>query len=533
MMNISAKILILGLDGATWRLLNPLMAAGELPNLQKLCQTGAHGSLFSAIPPLTAPAWVTFQTGANSGKHSIFDFRLFDRATRNLWLASARDVQLPTLWQLASEVGKQVIAINVPVTYPPQPVNGIVIGGMLAQSEDESLIYPPSRAPEILARHPNYRISPPVISQRKVMGRRTYVDAAIQTEHHRAELALDLLQHEPWDVFMVQNQCLDYIQHAYYHLLDRAAPEFDEAGYADVIRFFRAMDDNVGRMVAAAPAHTDIVVVSDHGFKLQHRLVHLAPWLRDNGYLIEALTPRQRLMQLLRRADVLKLRRHLAHWVLRGKTKRFGAAAQSAITRIVWAKSRAFTAIGSISGCIYINRDIVDDVDGLKRELADKLKTMTDPQTGRRVVERVLFGDDIYSGPYAVNGPDIIVEPAEDFTFGAPSLIAHQKPFTDIDFELEIPGGHHPEGIFIWAGPGVPAAEHSAANLMDIAPTVLARMGLSVPNHMDGRVLGHLFDTPPEADFYDWMPTSVTSGAAYSADDEAALTQRLSDLGYL
>jgi predicted AlkP superfamily phosphohydrolase/phosphomutase len=528
------KTLILGLDGAAWRLLHPLMEAGELPNLQALTERGASGYLHSAIPPLSAPAWTNFQTGANAGKHSVFDFRVFDRAAREVWLVSSRDIQLPSLWQIATVHGCRVIAINVPVTYPPQPVNGIIIGGMLTPNEDRTLIYPSERFEEIFGRHPDYQVSPPTIAQRGTMGRRAFVDANIKVERQRYELALNLMTREPWDVFVLQNQCLDYIQHAYYHLLDRTAAEFDPAGYAEVVRFYQAMDENLGRLAEAAPPGTDIVVLSDHGFKLQHRLIHLAPWLRYEGYLVERIRPRQRLLQLARQIDVLKLRRHLAHLVLRDKETRFGAAATTALSRVEWTRSQAYVAIGSVFGCIYVNHDLVSDVEGVSEELTHRLLQMTDPKDGRRVVARVLRGRDIYHGPFAHNGADLIAEPAEDYTFGAPSLVAHKEPFTDIDFDLEIPGGHHPDGILLWTGRGIRRRKDISADLMDVAPTVLARMGLPVPDHMDGQVLQTPFETAPATRLEPWQPEdSEGSQGDYSASDEEILERRLGDLGYL
>lgn len=531
---MSEKVLILGLDGATWRLLRPLLQAGELPHLAALVQTGASGTLRSSIPPLTAPAWSTFQTGANPGKHGVFDFRVFDRAARRLWLASARDLRLPTLWQVVSAAGRRVVAVNVPLTYPPQPVRGLVIGGMLAQKEDQTLLYPPERFDDVLGRHPDYRISPPMVSQRGRMGRHAFVEANIKVERRRCELALDLMAREPWDLFMVQNQSLDYIQHAYYHLMDSGAAEFDPSGHADVLRFYRAMDENVGRLVEGVPPGTDVVVLSDHGFKLQHRLIHLAPWLRNEGYLVERFSLGQRLLQLARRVDTFKLRRHLAHWVLRGKKARFATAASTALQRIDWARSQAFVAIGSVFGCLYVNRETVVDAEGLLQELQGRLIQLTDPQSGRRVVERVLLGRDVYRGPYAHNGPDLIAEPAEDFSFGAPSLVAHPVPFVDIDFELEAPGGHHPEGVFIWSGAGVKPRVGLDADLMDVAPTVLARMGVPVPDHMDGHVLADLFEPSPAAVVQPWEPElRQTTDGELSQEDEEELRRRLSGLGYL
>lgn len=528
------RVLILGLDGATWRLLRPLVQSGHLPNLAALIDAGAHGSLLSAVPPLTAPAWTDFQTGANAGKHGVFDFRIFDRGARRLWLVNSQDIRLPTLWQIASAAGRRVIAVNVPLTYPPQPVNGIVIGGMLAQKEDASLMYPPERFNEVFARHPDYRISPPIISQRKQLGRSAFVDANIAVEKARAGLALDLMKREPWDLFMVQNQCLDYIQHAYFHLMDPDAAEFDKAGYTDVLRFYQAMDSNIGRLVDAVPANTDVVVVSDHGFKLQHRLVHLAPWLRAGGYLVEKISPRQRALQLARRLDVFRLRRRLAHRILPNKQSRFGAAATGALDRIDWDHTRAFVAIGSVFGCVFINHARVPDPESLLAELTGKLQSMTDERDGRKVVDQVLLGSQVYQGPYASFGPDLIAVPADDYTFGAPSLIAHQTPFVDIDFGLEIPGGHHPEGILVWTGEGLHPRSDVKAKLRDIAPTILARLGVPVPDHMDGQPLQEIFTTPLDVEWNVWDFNSTGKQASGGLDrDDEVLQQRLKDLGYL
>jgi len=528
---MTERVLILGLDGATWRILDLLLETGELPNLSALIKQGARGILYSSIPPLTAPAWATFQTGANPGKHGIFDFRIFDRTKRKLWLVSARDLKLPTLWHVASQAGRRVLAINVPMTYPPQPVNGIIIGGLLAGREDRTLLYPPDRYDDILGKHQDYRISPPLLSRRGLMGRRAFVDACIAVERARCELALDLIKREPWHLCMIQNQSLDYIQHAYYHLMDRSAPEFDPVAHRDVLRFYKAMDENIGRLVEAVPDSTDIVILSDHGFKLQHRLIHLASWLRKEGFMEEKIGFRQRLLQVIRAMDRLKLRRHFAHWILKDKRSRFSAAAQAAINRIDWDRSRAFAIIGSVFGCLHINHSLDGD-DKLTDELAQRLLELTDPRSGRKVVKRIRFGRDVYHGPFALNGPDLIAEPEEDYSFGAPSLIAHQEVFTDIDFDLEIPGGHHPAGIIIWAGNGVRREYNLQAELMDVAPTVLARLGISIPDYMDGKALDSLFTSPLKIEYQHWW-IEMRRDSGYSSQDEEILRKRLSDLGYL
>ena len=113
-------------------------------------------------------------------------------------------------------------------------------------------------------------------------------------------------------------------------------------------------------------------------------------------------------------------------------------------------------------------------------------------------------------------------------------MIARQSPFAEIDFELEIPGGHQQDGIFVWYGDGVHSAHDLTANLTDITPTILCRMGIPIQNHMDGKPLTGLFSSPPELSYCDWHDADLPpSSGALSNDDEAALQQRLRDLGYL
>jgi predicted AlkP superfamily phosphohydrolase/phosphomutase len=534
MTNTPHKVLILGLDGATWTILKPLMDKGKLPNITALVKSGASGILNSAIPPVTAPAWTNFQTGSNMGKHGIFDFRIFNRGKRQVWLSSSRDIKLPTLWQIASASDRRVIAINVPMTFPPQPVNGIIIGGMLARNEDKSLLYPSERFDEIFGKHPDYRISSPIVSRRGVMGRSAYVDANINVEHNRFNLARDLMKNEPWDIFMLQNQSLDYIQHSYFPLMDPESKGYDHKGYDDVTRFYQAMDENIGDLVESTPPDTDILVISDHGFKLQNRLIHLAPWLRNKGYLVEDISSSQRLLQFIRKYDVFKLRRHFAHWILRDKKTRFEKASVTSLNRIDWERSRAYTAIGSNFGCIYINQENVDDKDIFLDMITEELSELIDPQNGRRVVKCIYRSDELFQGPYTHNAPDLIAEPEKYYAFGAPAIVSHENIFTEVDYYLEMPGGHHPEGMFIWTGSDVKKGSDFRANLMDIAPTILARLQIPIPNHMDGHVLESFFKTPLSANSQEWdFDHDLYSEKFFFKQDEDHLSKRLSDLGYL
>ncbi len=502
-----------------------------MPNLAALVREGASGVLNSSVPPVTAPAWTTFHTGANPGKHGVYDFVTFNRHTRQFGLANTAAIKLPLLWEVASQAGQRVACINVPLTYPPRAVNGVMVGGMLAPRVDSSLLHPPDEFDAVFGAHPGYAIAPPILSERHAMGDTAFVQANITVERARTKLALDLLRREPWDLFMVQNQCLDIIQHAYMPHLDPASPLREEAIFETVLPFYKAMDENIGQLANAVP-EMGVLAISDHGFQWEKRMISLAPWLKQQGWLVEDITPRQRLMQLARRMDVFNLRRRLAHRVIGDRRNMFEGMGQAAGARINWARTQAFVAVGSIFGCVYVNRRAVPDPQSLLEELRAQLAALRDPQTGQQVVRQTWLGTELYHGEESVHAPDLILEPVDHYTFSAPAIVPHHTPFYDIDPKLGIPGGHHPEGVLVWRGPGIVPRTNVDAHLMDLAPTLLARAGVPVPDHMDGRV-AQLWEAHLEAERQPWAGAVAGAAADYAADEEQSLRERLSDLGYL
>jgi len=117
------KILILGLDGGTWTVLKPAMEQGYMPFLKSQVDRGASGILKSTIPAITPAAWGGFQTGKNPGKTGVFDFAYWDKKDKKNRYVSAHDLG-ETFWDIISRYGKRLSVLNVPMTYPPKPING-------------------------------------------------------------------------------------------------------------------------------------------------------------------------------------------------------------------------------------------------------------------------------------------------------------------------------------------------------------------------------------------------------------------------
>ena len=121
------RLVILGLDGATWSVLDPMRRRGLMPNLDALLARSAHGTLRSCIPPVTSAAWSTMMTGAGPARHGVFDHRHFDMASGRLKVTHSGRLRLPTFWHQLSDAGRSVVCLNLPVTYPPLAVRGVVV----------------------------------------------------------------------------------------------------------------------------------------------------------------------------------------------------------------------------------------------------------------------------------------------------------------------------------------------------------------------------------------------------------------------
>ena len=289
----SQRVLAIGLDGATLDVLIPLMESGHLPNLSELCSRGSWGRLRSTVPPLTAPAWSSFATGVNPGKHGVFQFfqpRGQKGPTVNFEaLVNGTAIRAPTLWQILSAAELRVGLVNVPMTYPPPVVAGFVVAGMPAPLRPEIFTYPA----ELQDRLQGYRIDLPYF-----MGGREfqadYVPAAREfladlerLMGERGRHTLRLIRTGPWDFFMVVFTETDRLGH--YLWSAHPSAQGDRGGPAlagEVADWYRRLDEVLGEVVAAAGPETAILVMSDHGMgPAAERRVYFNDWLCQSGYL--------------------------------------------------------------------------------------------------------------------------------------------------------------------------------------------------------------------------------------------------------
>ena len=220
------RVLIVGLDGATFDLIRPWVAQGRLPRLQALLAQGTAGELRSTVPPMSPPAWSSFMTGVNPGKHGIFDFTERKPGTYEIQFVSSRQRKAETIWKILSRAGKRVCAVGVPTTYPVEAVNGVMISGFDTPAMNEKAIHPPGLYAEIVEKVGEYILSSDVM--RHVYDQR--IDLAVETMlrciRRKADIAKYLWAREPWDCFMVVFGETDSAIHYFWKHHDPQSPQY-------------------------------------------------------------------------------------------------------------------------------------------------------------------------------------------------------------------------------------------------------------------------------------------------------------------
>ncbi|MEX2016546.1 MAG: alkaline phosphatase family protein, partial [Candidatus Hydrogenedentales bacterium] len=279
------RVLVIGLDGAEPTLLGPWMEAGRLPNLAALRDRGAFLPCASTTPPATFPAWTTCVTGVNPGRHGIVDFTELDHAARTLRFMNATRREAPAIWTVLSAAGKRVCVLGVPATYPPEPVNGVLVAGFdspVAQGVDRSFVYPPERYRQVR----DWKFAD---FQEGAIGpgwHERALERLLQGVATKERIAAELLAEEPWDFFMLVFGESDTVSHHFWSFHDPRSPRY-RPGLNDAIqRVYERLDQAVGSLIKAAGDHVLVLVVSDHGFGgAGTGVVHLNNWLAEQGDL--------------------------------------------------------------------------------------------------------------------------------------------------------------------------------------------------------------------------------------------------------
>lgn len=551
---------MLGLDGATFDLIEPWVADGSLPHLARLMAEGTWGRLRSTVPPATFPAWTSLMTGVNPGQHGILDFTRRLPGTYQVEFLNGTYRRRPSVWRLLSQAERRVGVIGLPATYPPEPLNGFLISGFdapVATGIDRSFVYPAELYDDIR------QVVGPYEStgfQELRIGPGWHEMALGKLLHavgRRTAIAAYLLDRELWDCFFIHFGESDTVAHHFWAFHDPASPRHVAAvgmGHA-VHSVYRALDRAIGELLARAGAETTVMIVSDHGSGGSGEwVIHLNRWLERQGWL-RFVSPHlvERAMGQIKRLGLV-LPAALQEWAfrgpLRGLVNRLESGAR--LGGINWAGTRAFSEEVNTFPAIWLNVQgreplgtvaLGADYERLRDEILTCLAGWRNPETGKPVVARAWRREELYHGPAVNDAPDIVLEPALDRGYSYTFLSSGGRPGEPLRKlapaeRLGAKGGsmngsHRPDGVFILAGADV---RHgvclTGAQIVDVAPTLLHLLGVPLPANLDGHVLAGALLPGRQVRFELTIAGDDRAPSPYSAREAALVNQRLRDLGY-
>lgn len=541
---MSRRVFLLGLDGASWNVLDRLLAAGAMPNLARLCREGVRATLESTIPPVTPVAWLSLQTGCNPGRHGVFGF--LKPSPGNSYLpvpVNRTDARVPTIFDYYRE-GGPLVSLNLPMSWPATPMNGAMVTCMMTPLRDMRDFEHPGGLLARLARAGiDYVIDPKFKARRGDDGDAMFADwraeaapfVAMLTDIARARFdAVRLLMaEEPWDCFVCVEVGTDRLQHLFW---ERLMPEDGDGPAPELAAYYRYVDERLGELAAALDPADALLIVSDHGFTGTRGRFRANEWLRERGWLARREARRSPLYPLKRALNAVGITRQgLIRVVGEKQTSRL----QLAASHVDWDRTDAFldNPFGiriNLRGRETRGRVPPERFDRLCEEIAAALREAADPD-GEPAFTDVHRRDEVYAGDAREHASDIVFASRDDRCWSAYGGEVGAPLFEATPFKT---GDHRRDGVFVAWGGGVRRPAGGAEprfSIQDVLPTLLHLNGRAVPAVCDGRVLAEILaDSAPVRVDDDWRRFLPRGGrAALGADQADEVAERLRELGYL
>jgi predicted AlkP superfamily phosphohydrolase/phosphomutase len=434
----------------------------ELPTVSRLMERGMYGPLTSVIPPITVPAWSCMMASRTPGDLGVYGFRnRADHSYDGLFIANGNAIREPRLWDFASRRGKRSIVLSVPGTYPPRPLNGVMVSCFLTPSTRHQYTYPPMLRKEVEQVVGEYLFD---CTNFRTEDKDDLLRQVYEMTDRRFALAEHLLGSRPWELFAMVEMGVDRMHHGFWKDMDEGHRKHVPGGPNEraILDYHRHVDGRVDRLLAHADEETVVMVVSDHGAKRMDGGIRVNEWLRKEGYLVTLRDPAERTS--VRDAGV--------DWP----------------RTVAWGE-------GGYYARVFLNvkgrepEGVVDpaDYERIRDELARRLADIPD-ERGHPIGTKVYRPEEVYPQANGVP-PDLIVH-FGDLAWRAVGTMGGDEGIHTFENDTGPDDANHAQdGLLILAGDGIPSGRREGMHLLDVAPTVLELLGLEPPASMRGTSL--------------------------------------------
>jgi predicted AlkP superfamily phosphohydrolase/phosphomutase len=471
---LERKVAVIGLDGMSWPLLNKLLEDDAMPTLQSVLDKAVKGILKSTIPPLTPPAWTSIATGVNPGKHGVFDFTILSENYQTR-IVSSLDVKYPRIHEMVALKGLKSVCVNHPLTYPIVKMDNIhVISDWVSPGLH---CYPPFLE-HYLKMYPTYALEHALSGKLSVL---------FEESKGRVSVVNALMEKIDWNLFWVIYSETDHVFHKYFRQIFQ--------GNSEVKKLFRKLDESLEKALEIADL---TIIVSDHGFEEYNYTINLNCYLNELGFVYPIWkksvkefgdfipTVEERAIGIPRFLHNLFLETSFLKATVKKLYRIFTGKKLVAKCPYVDPKnSKAFLV--SRSGVYVTKEDIIDDI---VRHLVDL-----------ECIKNAWRREEFYQGPHIGKAPPIIVNPNFDggFTLAGTARIAPKLISKGTVFD------HHPDGIFIAFGRNISPGQIKELRTVDVVPTILHYLDLSLPNDTDGIIIQQTFPSPKNVKYYNYL----------------------------
>jgi predicted AlkP superfamily phosphohydrolase/phosphomutase len=477
-------VMVIGLDGATWKVIDHGIRNGRLPFFAGLKKRGCCGTLLSTVPATTSPALPTFYTGKNPGKHGIFGF-----VKRDDSLVSLRDVEGKKLWNYLDDTGVRSFLMELRLTYPPERINGVMVSSDRDfPSEDKDFVYP-SGLKDVLGDFAITNRWDRLKELRRDVGKNREGILGVHSElvRRKFDAFRRVIRTGPFDFSIIWIAETDSMQHYCWDMPDT------------LVRLYGKVESEISGLEKALQGW-DFIIMSDHGFGSSPRKnFHVNTWLESCGYLavsgglMSGLVKRAHFFLgsfMHGRGFVTKVVKRVANMSSPKEGGSPGAKSSTIFPHRVpgldMGKTKAY--LQHKWGISIIRENVGDDEYGkLVDDILRRMRGLRD-KDGEKIIKNAWKREELFSGQFTHEIPDIIFQANDDYE---PEY--HLGPGIVSERPLEkLTGVHdtHREGIFMAFGPDFRRGHDAGKpDIVDITPTLLYMFGAKVPADMDGKVL--------------------------------------------